>query len=185
VYVYCLVLGPVDDPVSSLYLITSITHSYRVMGFWRRYITLPFTRFFTISDLLQVLYPSLPEFIMSFPKYFIAFTRTDPAVSEEEYRSLAATILRFPKHCASIYPNEPFLFQGVVLQFTASDLNHFQGTVTKSTRCYLAFFKAIFCMLIQVAWPFPSYCTPVYCKWPEHMTSQFRQPVYQPKFGFD
>ena len=84
--------------------------------------TLPFTRFFTISDLLQALYPSLPEFIMSFPKYFTAFTKTDPAIlSEELYRSLAATILPFPNYCAAIYRNWPFLFQGV-LQFTASDL---------------------------------------------------------------
>jgi hypothetical protein len=52
--------------------------------------TLPFTRFFAISDLLQVLYPSLPEFIMSFPKYFIAFTKSDPAISEDLYRSLPA-----------------------------------------------------------------------------------------------
>jgi hypothetical protein len=84
--------------------------------------TFPFTRFFTISDLLQVLYPSLPEFIMSFPKYFIAFIKSDPTLSEELYRSLPAMTLRFSKYCAAIYRKWPFLFQCVAPQFAASDL---------------------------------------------------------------
>jgi len=54
--------------------------------------------------------------------YFIAFTTIDPAISEEMYRSLAATILRFPKYCVTIYRNWPFIFRDVVVQFTASDL---------------------------------------------------------------
>ena len=84
--------------------------------------TSPFTRFFTISDLLQVMYPSLLEFIMSLPKCFAAFTKSDPAISEELYHSLPAMTLRFPKYCAAIYRKWPFLFQCVVPQFTASDL---------------------------------------------------------------
>jgi hypothetical protein len=62
-----------------------------------------FPSFLAISDLLQVLYLSLPEFIMSFRKYSTAFTGSDPALSKELYRGLPAMTLRSPRYSGLIY----------------------------------------------------------------------------------